>query len=136
MRKLTANQQYNLSQNSAKKQAGATMLGMLFVGSLVVFVAMIAMKVFPSYQEYYSVKTIIRAMKQEPLGSMSKNEIMNSFAKRADTGYVTVITGKDLDISKNSSGETTITAKYQVVKPLFANLSVLMDFETSSDSKL
>lgn len=119
-----------------KKQAGATLMGMLFVGALVVFVAMLAMKLFPAYQQFFSVKTVIRAMKQESLSSMSKKEIIDSFDRRADVGYVTAITGKDLEISKNGSGETVVTAKYQVITPLVGNISALMDFETSTDAKL
>ncbi|HNZ56801.1 MAG TPA: DUF4845 domain-containing protein [Methylophilaceae bacterium] len=117
-----------------KNQAGATLLGMMFVGGMIVFVAVIAMKMFPAYQEYFSVKTIIRAMKQE-VGNMTKNEIATSFDRRANVGYVTVISGKDLEIGKNEKGETTVTARYRVVTPLFGNVSVLMDFETSTDSK-
>lgn len=122
--------------NSFKKQAGATLMGMLFVGGLVVFVAMLGMKLFPAYQQFFSVKSVIKAMKQESLSSMTKSEIIQSFDKRADAGYVNAITGKDLEIGKNASGETVVTAKYQVVTPLVGNISALMEFETSTDAKL
>ena len=120
---------------SHKKQAGATLLGMLFVGAMLFFVAIIAMKIFPAYQEYFSVKTVIRAMNKESLSSMSKKEIQDSFNKRADTSYVTVIHGTDLIMGKNSSGETTVAAQYQVITPLFGNISVMMDFNASADGK-
>lgn len=127
---------YKINQQlSAKKQAGATLLGMLFVGGLIVFVALIVMKIFPAYQEYFSVKTVMRAMNKEPLSTMSKREIQDSFNRRADTGYITVIKGTDLSIDKNSSGETVVSAQYQVIKPLFGNISVLMDFNATSDGK-
>jgi len=122
-------------RTSLKKQAGATLLGMLFVGAMIFFVAIIAMKIFPAYQEYFSVKTVIRAMNKESLSSMSKNEIQDSFNKRANTSYVTVIRGSDLIVGKNSSGETTVSAQYQVITPLFGNISVLMDFNVSADGK-
>lgn len=118
-----------------QKQAGATLIGMLFVAGVLVILAIIAMKVFPAYQEYYSVKTVIHALNKEPLSSMSKKEIMAAFNKRADAGYVTVIQGSDLIFEKNSSGETVVSAQYQVVKPLFGNVSVLLDFATPSDGK-
>lgn len=126
----------NREINSFKKQAGATLMGMLFVGGLVVFVAMLGMKLFPAYQQFFSVKSVLRAMKQESLNTMSKGEIIASFDRRADVGYVDVITGKDLEIGKNAKGDTVVTAKYQVVKPLVGNISALIDFETSTDSKL
>ncbi|MDP3088666.1 MAG: DUF4845 domain-containing protein [Methylotenera sp.] len=120
---------------SFKKQAGATFIGMLFVGAAVAFVALIAMKVFPAYQEYFSVKTVIKALNKEPLSSMSKKEIQDSFNRRADTGYVDVVTGSDLTIDKNDAGETVVSVQYQVIKPLFGNASILIDFETSADGK-
>ena len=125
----------NQQSHSLKKQTGATLMGMLFIGILLVFIALIGMKLFPAYQQYFSVKTIIRSMKQEVSG-MSKAEIIQSFDRRADAGYVTVISGKDLEIGKNASGETSVTARYQVKTPIFGNISALMDFETSTDSKL
>lgn len=120
---------------SLKKQAGATLLGMLFVGAMIFFVAIIVMKIFPAYQEYFSVKTVIRAMNKESLSSMSKKEIQDSFNRRADTGYITVIHGTDLIIGKNSAGETIVSAQYQVITPLFGNISVMMDFNASADGK-
>jgi len=120
---------------NSKKQAGASLIGMLFVGGAVVFVALMVMKIFPAYQEYFSVKTIIHTMNKESLKGMTKNEIIDNFNKRADIGYVTVIHGSDLTIDKNSDGETVVSAEYQVVKPLFGNVSLLIDFATPSDRK-
>ena len=122
-------------QKSLKKQTGATLMGMLFVGILVVFVALIGLKLFPAYQEYFAVKSIVRSMKQEVSG-MSKSEIIASFDRRADAGYVTVITGKDLEVSKGADGDTVVTARYQVITPIVGNISALMDFVTSTNSKL
>jgi len=118
-------------QTSLKKQWGATLLGMMFVAAALVFMALIAMKVFPAYQEYYSVKTVLAALNKEPLSSMSKKEIQESFNKRANTSYVTVVTGTDLTIDKNSAGETVASVEYQVIKPLFGNISILIDFSSA-----
>ena len=123
------------SPGNLKKQAGATLLGMLFVGAMLFFVAVIAMKIFPAYQEYFSVKTVIRAMNKESLSTMSKKEIQDSFDKRANTSYVTVVKGADLIMGKNGAGETTVSVQYQVITPLFGNISVMMDFNASADSK-
>lgn len=120
---------------NVKKQKGATLLGMMIIGGAIVFVAMTAMKIFPAYQEYFSVKTALRAMKQDPLSTMSKRDIENAFDKRADVGYISAVKGSDLTIDRNDSGETIVSVEYKVIKPLFGNLSALMLFSTSSDSK-
>jgi hypothetical protein len=134
MEKFMLNHQKKHPDN-LKKQTGATLLGMLFLGGMLFFVALIAMKIFPAYQEYFSVKTVIRTMNQEPLTGMSKKEIQDSFDKRANTSYITVIKGTDIIIDKNSAGEPTVSAQYQVTTPLFGNISVLMDFNVTPSSK-
>ncbi len=121
--------------DNLRKQAGATLLGMLFVGGMLFFVALIAMKIFPAYQEYFSVRTAIIAMNKESLNTMSKKDIQTDFNRRAEVGYISVIKGDDLTIDKNSAGETKVSAQYQVVKPLFGNISALIDFNASADGK-
>jgi hypothetical protein len=38
-------------------------------------------------------------------------------------------------MGKNGAGETTVSVQYQVITPLFGNISVMMDFNASADSK-
>ncbi|OIR02884.1 hypothetical protein GALL_150920 [mine drainage metagenome] len=121
--------------NQTKKQGGATLIGMVIVAAALIFAAIVVMKMVPSYIEYFSVKKVLQAMGRESLSNMSKKEIMDSFDKRSSTAYVDVITGKDLIIEKNDAGETVVSAQYQVVKPIVANVSVLLDFNASSDEK-
>ena len=127
----------NLTQqhNCTQRQGGATLIGMVIVSAALIFIAIIAMKIFPAYTEFMSVRTVIRAMGQESLSTMSKKEIMDSFDRRSTTSYVDVVKGRDLTIGKNSSGDTVVSVDYQVVKPLMGNVSVLIDFSASSDGK-
>jgi hypothetical protein len=120
---------------NSQRQGGSTFIGMLLVTGSLALLVLVAIKMFPAYQEYYSVQTAIHALNKEPLSSMSKKEIVDAFNKRADTGQVAVIKGSDLIITKNSTGETVVSAKYQVLTPLFANVSILIDFVTPSDGK-
>jgi len=123
------------NQNNRTKQGGATFLGMLIVGAMIVFVALIVMKMVPAYTEFFSVKKVLVAMKQEPLNDMSKKGIMTSFDKRASTAYIDSVKGADLTVEKNVSGETVVSVEYQITKPIMGNVSVLIDFSASSDGK-
>ncbi len=123
------------SLNNRKTQSGATLLGMLIVGAMIVFVALIVMKMVPAYTEYFSVKKVLLAMKQESLSSMSNKEIKDSFDRRANIAYVEAVTGADLNIEKGADGETVLVVEYQVVKPVMGNVSVLIDFSARSDGK-
>lgn len=124
-----------LKYNLPKKQKGATFLGMLFIGGILVFVALIVITIFPAYTEFFSVKSVVQSMNKESLSSMSKKEIMDAFNRRASTSYITVVTGNDLSIDKTGSGETVVSVKYQVTKPLVGNVSMLLDFSASSSGK-
>ena len=124
-----------LKYNLPKKQKGATFLGMLFIGGILVFVMLIVITIFPAYTEFFSVKSVVQSMNKESLSSMSKKEIMDAFNRRASTSYITVVTGNDLSIDKTGLGETVVSVKYQVTKPLVGNVSILLDFSASSNGK-
>lgn len=118
-----------------KKQGGATMLGMLVVGAMVVFVALVVMKMVPAYTEFMSVKKVLRAMQKDSLSGMSNKEIKDSFDKRASIDYIDSVKGSDLNIEKGADGETVVTVDYKIVKPIIGNVSVLIDFSARSDGK-
>ena len=116
------------------KQRGVSMFGFLLIAILVIMFAMLAMKLIPAYVEFFSVKKILNAMGQDSeIKSMSNAEIRNSFAKRADTGYVTVVKPADLDIDR-AGGNVVISTEYEYRTPLIANISLIVDFKASSNT--
>lgn len=120
---------------SLTRQHGMTFMGVVLTAATIIFVAMIIMKLVPSYIEFKSVKQVIDKIGKEPdLANMSKQEIITEFDKGANIGYITVIKGSDLIIEKNTEGGQVVTAEYQVTTPLVANISALLDFRASTDS--
>lgn len=116
------------------RQTGATFIGMLFIAALVIFFAIIAMKLVPSYVEYWSVEKIMSAMAKDPaLQGMSPSEIRNSFDKRADIDDVTSVKGSDLDISREN-GKPVVGVAYSVKVHLFGNVNACLDFSASTGS--
>lgn len=116
------------------KQRGLTMFGFLFVAIVLMAVALLAMKLVPAYIEFFSVKKILATMGQDPeIRSKSNAEIRDSFSKRANTGYVTVVEPQDLSIDR-SGGSPVISAEYEFRTKLVGNVSLVVDFSTSSDS--
>jgi hypothetical protein len=116
------------------KQRGLTMFGFLFVVIVLMAVALLAMKLVPAYIEFFSVKKILATMGQDSeIRSKSNAEIRDSFSKRANTGYVTVVEPQDLSIDR-SGGTPVISAEYEFRTKLVGNVSLVVDFSTSSDS--
>ncbi|MGQ0441867.1 MAG: DUF4845 domain-containing protein [Methylophilaceae bacterium] len=116
-----------------KKQRGMTFMGLIIVGAIGLSIVFAGIQIAPAYIEYFGVKKIIKKIGDDPnFDSMSKKDIIESFNKGANVGYVTVITGNDLIISKDEDGKQVVMAEYPVVKPLAFNLSALMDFKAST----
>jgi len=115
------------------QQRGLTMIGFLFVAVVLVFLAMLAMKLVPAYIEYFSVKKVLSSMGQESdIKSKSNAEIRTDFANRASVAYVTVVKPEDLSVDRRG-GTPVISANYTFRTKLFGNISLVADFSASSD---
>jgi Domain of unknown function (DUF4845) len=116
-----------------KKQAGVTFIGFVIVAAFLLSIVMAGIIVVPDYVEYFGVKKIIQHIGSEPnFADMTKTDIVTAFDKGAQAGYVTVVKGSDLQITKDPDGKQVVTAEYQVVRHLAFNLSALMDFKAST----
>ncbi|MCB5186985.1 DUF4845 domain-containing protein [Methylobacillus caricis] len=118
-----------------KKQRGMTFLGLVFTIAIAVFLVVIAMKLAPSYIEYFSVKKAITKIAHDPsFSSMSKADMISSFQKSATIDDIRSVDSKDLVFLRDENGKTALSVEYQVVVPLFSNVSALLDFEASTDN--
>lgn len=118
-----------------KKQQGLTFLSLVIVISVGVFFAMLAMKLTPSYIEYFAVKKAISRIAHDPaFSSMRKADMISAFQKSATIDDIRSVDAKDLSFLRDENGKTALSVDYQVVVPLFSNISVLLDFEASTDN--
>lgn len=115
-----------------KKQQGMTFIGMIIVIAAVVMFGIIGLKVGPSYLEYMNIKNAIKKISKEGnFDGMSKKEISAAFDRSAQIDNFTSVSGKDLIVAKTDAGNV-VSAEYQKVIPIFANASVLLDFNAST----
>jgi hypothetical protein len=115
------------------KQKGFTFWSLTFTIGTIVIVALLTMKLFPAYAEFFAIKKAINRMATEGnLASMSNGEIQRAFDRTSGIDDIHSIKPSDLQISKSKDGETTVTADYEVVIPLVANVSALLTFHAST----
>lgn len=114
-----------------QKQKGMTFFGVVMTIAMIVFVAVILMKVAPFYAENMTIKKIFKTVAADNSGK-TKAAIQEAYRKAASIDDISSIDKTDLEISSTDAG-TVISAEYQVVVPLFANVSALLDFTASSD---
>ena len=116
-----------------REQKGLALSGLLFWGFVIAMVAILGMKVAPEYITYYK---IVKATKAVATSSSGKTvaEIRTAFGKYMDVEHVSTITPEDLDISKEGN-EIVIAFNYEKRIPLFANVSLMIDFQGSSSGR-
>ena len=115
-----------------KHQQGMTFIGVIFVIAAIVFFAMLGLKVGPAYMEFMNIKNAVKKLGNDAsFSSMSKKDIASAFNRSAQVDDFTSVTGADLVIAKTDVGNVA-TVQYQKVIPIFANASVLLDFNAST----
>lgn len=120
-------------QQPVTKQLGMSAIGLIIIVGIVGTLVVSGMKVAPAYIEYFAVKKALDHLSKESnFNEMSKNDMVTAFNKSATIDNITSVTGKDIVVSKSASGANIASIEYQVVKPLFANVSALIDFSAST----
>ncbi len=115
------------------KQRGMTFISLVLMIAAIVFVAVIGIKLYPAYVEYFAIKKAFASLKtQMGSGNMSKTEIVSAFDRQQAIDDFKSVQGKDLVIEQSTDG-IVVSVEYQVVTPLVGNVSALMDFSLSTD---
>lgn len=110
-------------------ERGVSLSGLIAVLLVAGVVAVLALKVVPSYAEYRTIKDAI--VKAKTSGG-SVREIQSSFDKHAEINDVSAIRGRDLIISRES-GDTEISFAYEKRIPLVGNVTLLIDYAGTTD---
>lgn len=81
------------------RQRGVTLIGLLFWAVIIGFGALLAMRVFPTLNEYWTIKRVVDKIAQE--GGTTVPEIRAAFERQKDIDYsISSISGKDLEVTK------------------------------------
>lgn len=81
------------------RQRGVTLIGLLFWAVIIGFGALLAMRVFPTLNEYWTIKRTVDKIAQE--GGTTVPEIRAAFERQKQIEYsISSISGKDLEVTK------------------------------------
>jgi hypothetical protein len=96
------------------------------------FTAVFGLKLIPVYLEWWKVEKAVAGALQPGVGAQSNREINSAIVRRLDIDEVRRMTNANLGefMTITKKGNTvTVVIDYDVVEPLFANLSVMAHFE-------
>lgn len=108
-------------RQSAKRQRGVTLFGLMFWAVVVGFAALIVMKVLPTMNEFFTIQKAVNKIAVE--GGTTVPEIRAAFERTKDIEYsITSISGKDLNITKEND-KVVISFAYdkeiELIKPVY-----------------
>lgn len=113
-----------------RSQRGITLLGLLLWAIIVGFIALVAMRVLPTLNEFFTIQKAVNKVALE--GGSTVPEIRAAFEKQRDIEYsIQSITAKDLDITKEND-RVVIRFAYNKEIELMAPVFLLIKYEGRS----
>jgi len=113
------------------KQRGVSFPVIFLIGVVLAIGAIGAMKIGPAYADFSTAKKAIVAIAGSEGRTGSVSEIRKAFERRSSIDNITVVTPGELEVSKDG-GDVVISFAYAQKIPLFANVSLLIDFAAST----
>jgi hypothetical protein len=114
-----------------RTQSGITLLGFVIVLAVVGLFAYVGMKLFPMYQEYYSVKSALKGLANEPgIANTDPGKIKDLFFRRLYISYSENVEPENVKITRVGAG-WQMDVNYEVRKSMIANLDVVGKFNTT-----
>lgn len=111
----------------ASTQRGMTFWGTLIVLAALLLLGMVGLKATPAYLEFNAIKSAIKKIGKQELSQMTQQEVAAEFDRQATIDNMESVKGRDLVLSGG-----VVSVEYQKTIPLFANISLLLDFKASS----
>jgi Domain of unknown function (DUF4845) len=117
-----------------RTQRGMTLLSFVIVLAVVGFAAYIAMKLFPMYSEYYSVKSALKGLQQEPgIANQDPTKIKDLFFRRLYISYSENVKPENVKLQRSESGVGwAMDVDYEVRKSMIGNLDVVGKFHAAT----
>lgn len=124
------------------KQRGSTFIGLLTKLVVLVMVVVVVVRIIPVYYQYYSIMSTVKSLNttsSSVLTSDSTTDIgilRERITKRLEINGLEDLKAGEVIISPVSINLFKVRVKYQVIKPLVYNISLLFDFDTTREVKI
>ena len=113
-----------MDTQTRQQQRGMSLIGLIFVGLIVVFLLILGSKVVPAVVEYIAIERAVQKIKNE---ATTVRDIQTAFERHRTIDDITSITAADLDITKEGD-KIVISYAYAKKIPVLDNVSIVIDF--------
>jgi hypothetical protein len=112
-----------------RSERGITLIGFVVILALVGVLAYLGMKVFPIYEQFFSVRSAMKGVASEPgVGQMDPAKIRDLFFRRLYVNYADEdLKAENVKVERKDNGYN-LTVNYEVRRPLVADLDIVGTF--------
>lgn len=119
-----------------RTQSGLTLIGFVVVLAVVGLFAYIGMQLFPMYSEFFSVKSALKGLANEPgIANKDPAKIQDLFFRRLYISYSENVKPENVKLTRSDKG-WKMDVNYEVRKPIISNLDVVGKFNATQDLTL
>lgn len=116
-----------------RTQRGMTLIGFILVLAVVGVFLYMGMKLVPMYSEFYAVKQALKGVSNEAgITNQDPARIKDLFFRRLYVSYSESVKPENVKIVRKDAGYV-MTVKYEVRKPLIANIDVVGRFDAEQE---
>lgn len=120
-----------LAPSFQRRQRGVTLIGLLFWGGLLAVSAVVAMKVFPTVLEYYTVQRVVDRIAAGNPSTVP--QVRQEFDKATLVEYsIQSVKSSDLTISKDANDRVVIEFAWDKEVDLFGPVYLLIKYRGKS----
>ncbi|WP_298434411.1 DUF4845 domain-containing protein [Ottowia sp.] len=113
-------------------QRGISFIGLLILGVVLAFLAIVGARVVPTVTEFMAIQKTAKKVAAD--GGASPLVIKQKFDLAAAADYISSVSGKDLEVTKDGD-KVVINFAYDKEIPLFGPVYLLIKYRGSSDPK-
>jgi hypothetical protein len=107
-----------------KRQRGLSIVGLIFIGGIVVVLLLVGARLVPAITEYIAIERAVQKIKNE---ATTVPEIRSAFDRHAVIDDIKSISSRDLDITKDND-RVVISYAYSYQIQLLDNVRLVIDF--------
>jgi Tfp pilus assembly major pilin PilA len=117
--------------SSVRQQRGLSLIGLLFWGGVIAVLAVVAMKVFPTVLEYYTVQKVVDRIAAGNPSTVP--QVRQEFERATQVEYsIQSIKSGDLAVSKDGNDKVVIEFAYDKEIDLFGPVYLLIKYRGKS----
>jgi hypothetical protein len=109
---------------SRSSQRGLSLIGLIVLGVVLVFGALLGLKVFPTVTEFLAIQKAVATAR----GAPDPASIRAAFDRAAAIDDITSISGRDLQIARKPGGGFSVTFAYDKKIPIAGPASLLIEY--------